>query len=185
MIEITFVPFEELNSGNLKLMYVLNKLSDATKSDENTYLVPREVDFYLKNLLCVVFAFDRENFVGAACVIRCLDNRTYEELWVGESRLVVELGSNYVHPDYRGNNIGRDFMTMRLDYCKHKNYFPVSVTSNKIVQNYFEQLGGVPMKEYSEYKDLCSRIRTCNCPKGQSYHNQDCDLLDKEVYMFE
>ena len=184
MIKINFVPFEEFNLDNHKLMYVLRRLSDATKAEENTYLLPREVDFYLKNSLCIVFALDQGNFVGAASVIPCLDNRTEEKMWDDKLRLITELGSNYVTPQYRGNKIGKEFMLIRLDYCENKNHFPVSVTGNEAIQNHFEKMGGVLLKEYPRYKDLYPRIRTCNCPKGQLVHNKECSLLDKEVYGF-
>lgn len=184
MLEINFVSFGEFDLNNQKLMYALKQLSEATKSDENIYLVKREVDFYLKNSLCIVFALDKGNFVGAASVISCLDNRTGEKMWDDKTRLITELGSNYVIPEYRGSSIGRDFIMARLDYCNQKDYFPVSVTSNKVIQNHFEKVGGVLLKEYPQYKDLCPRIRTCNCPKGQLRHNKECSLLDKEVYGF-
>lgn len=184
MIEVNFVSFDEFSLNNQKFMYALEKLSEATKSDENIYLVKREVDFYLKNSLCIIFAFDRGDFVGAASVISCLDNRTGEKMWDDKSRLITELGSNYVTPEYRGNAVGKDFIMARLDYCKYKDFFPVSVTSNKVIQKYFEKVGGVLLKEYPQYKDLYPRIRTCNCPKGQLIHNKECSLLDKEVYGF-
>jgi len=184
MVKFSFFTLEELSSDNLKLMHVLNKLSDATKSDENKHLVRREVDFYLENLLCIVSAFDNEEFIGAAVVIRCLDNRTYEQLWDEESRLVVELGSNYVDPKYQKNGIGEEFMKIRLNHCEQRGYFPVSVTSSKIVHKIFAKINGVLLNEYPKYKDLCSRVRTCNCPKKQSYHNKNCEMKNKEVYGF-
>lgn len=184
MIKITCISFEEYRLDDLKLMYVLNLLSSATKEEENIFLLPREVDFYLTNSLCLVYAFSNNDFVGAACVIRCLDNRTIEEMFVEESRLVVELGSNYVLPRYRGKHIGKKFIIERLKYCESKNYFPVSVTSNSTIKKIFEKVGGVLMNKYPKYLDLCSRIRTCYCPKDQKIHNSDCKMLNKEVWMF-
>ena len=183
MCKITLVPFEEYSLDDSKLMNAMTLLSQATKDENNPFLVPREVDFYLKSSLCIAYIYLNNNFAGASSVISCLDNMTGNKMWVG-SKLVVELGSNFVDPDYRGQGIAKEFVKRRLVYCAANNYFAVSVTSNKIMKKIFTELGGVRMDKYPEYADLCSRVRTCNCPKGQEIHNQDCKMLDKEVWMF-
>jgi len=184
MYEITCIPSEEYTLDNSKLMYVLNLLSCATKEDKNTFLLPREVNFYLKHSLCIVFALSNNDLMGAASVISCLDNRTNEKMWIG-SKLVVELGSNYVDPNYRGKGLAKEFVNTRLNFCKTKNHFAVSVTSNSTMKKIFDEIGGTQMDKYPEYVDLCSRIRTCNCPKNQKLHDLDCKMLDKEVWMFD
>jgi GNAT superfamily N-acetyltransferase len=148
-------------------------------------MLARTVDFYLKNLLYVVFAFDWETVVGAACIVRCLHNKNGEEMKDKESRLVVELGSNYVDPKYRGQGIAKEFVNQRLCYCNPSVHFPVSVTSNVTIQKFFVENGGVLMNSYPKYQNLCSNIRSCDCSKNRTTHEENCFLKGKDVWMFE
>lgn len=76
---------------------------------------------------------------------------------------VVELGSNYIHPDHRNHGLGEKLLRMRIDKSRQQGWFPVSVTSNRAMAHIFEKVGAIPMDDISSMEQL--REQLCLCLK--------------------
>lgn len=83
---------------------------------------------------------------------------------------VVELGTNFVLPEYRNKGIGTKLIEERLRYAKEKKWIPVSISSNEFMHKAFIRLKGILMENNPIYFDLretlCLRCRDkegCKC----------------------
>ncbi len=76
---------------------------------------------------------------------------------------VVELGSNYVLPEYRHHGLGAKLIAERLLVCAERNLFPISVTTNPRVQGIFKQAQAIAMDTHEQYADMQQKL--CLCTK--------------------
>lgn len=145
-------------------------------------MLTKSVKFLRENLVYAIFAFNDENeLIGSAGLIPCL-NRHKEKMYY-EDKLVVELASNFVDPDYRDQHIATKFVTERLSFCKENNLFPVSVTGNSQIQTIFYHVG-LPMKDFHQYHHIYKEVRVCECTDNEKPSCKVCPLKEKAIWIF-
>lgn len=109
------------------------------------------------NLLEGVIVYENNKIIAASGIFPAR-TKSYKAIY-HNNVLVVELGSNYVDPNYREKGIGGELLIMRLKICFKNNWFPVSVTTNKTMQHIFTNIGGSEMDDNPIFekmrKDLC------------------------------
>lgn len=177
---IEFKIIDCFDSADSKLDEYLEWWSDKTYGEPK--MLEKSVDFFKKNLLYAAFAFHDNVLVGACGLIPCLGN---SNLFL-EDKHVVELASNYVDPLFRNRDIATKFVEMRLDYCKVRNYFPVSVTANAYIQKIFTQRGLI-MTKHKEYDHIYQQVRYCHCSEKSKFSCRFCSLnplRNKAVWIF-
>ncbi|MDP3993042.1 MAG: GNAT family N-acetyltransferase [bacterium] len=76
-------------------------------------------------------------------------------------RQVIEMGSSVVEPAYRGQGIGKRIMKRCIQLAWQIDSYPVSVSTNPIVQHIFVGMGGVSMDNDHKLADLRSSLCLC------------------------
>lgn len=176
---INYKTFTSFDSNDSELYSYLKWWSEKTFVEPK--MLDKTVGDLFAKLLFAVIVFDENKIIGAAGLIPCLKKNT-TKMYEGD-RLVVELASNYVDLLYREHNIGTKFVNDRLSFCKKKNYFPVSVTSNTYIQKIFEHIG-CDMKNYPQYEEIYQGVRICDCSKKQTIHRVVCPMANKAIWVF-
>lgn len=147
-----------------------NLLWWSKQTENEKHMLTLSLNDIKETLLMVVFAFNENRKLIAAAGIflpRTWNNsRPIVNGWK-----VVEIGTNYVLPEYRRQGIGKKLIQERLDYAKYKDWFPVSISSNKTVQKMFSQVGGSLMEKDEKYLEL----RDSLCLKFKCKDKQPCD----------
>jgi len=122
----------------------------------------------LSELLVATFAVSSEtgDVVAAAGIVNARNKHNTEIVW--NNKKVIEIGSNFVSPDFRNQGIGRRLVERRLELCKERGWIPVSVTTNPAMLRIFSKFNAVPMDGIEEYKklreDLClCAVVSCDC----------------------
>ena len=177
--QVRFEYFTSFDSNDSNLENYLKWWSDKTFIE--TRMLNKTVEFFKENLLYAIFVFDNESLIGAAGLIPC-PNRHKEKMYYGD-RLVVELASNFVDPKYRNYHIGTNFVLKRLDFCRQKKLFPVSVTGNHLIQKIFKH-EGILMKDIEKYHHIYKEVRICECKENEKPSCKICPLTDKAIWVF-
>ena len=113
-----------------------------------------------KKSLEVVFAIRSDyEFIGASAIMPAR-TRNCGEIIHGNLQ-VVELGSNFIEPEFRNQGIGEKLLLRRLELSFKKKWFPVSVTTNPAMQHIFKKLGAVPMDDLAEFKKMRKELCIC------------------------
>ncbi len=132
-----------------------------TATQKEKHMVSLSDDFKTQ-ILYAVIAVHQGQPIGAAAIVPA---RTFQnDLIQFNSRLVVELGSNYVEPNFRRQGLAKIFVETRINFAKLNNWFAVSVTTNPNVQDLFIKVGGKPINEEEEFIDLKKHL--CMCRNG-------------------
>lgn len=154
----------------------------SNKTFKEQRMLTKSVKFFNDNLIYAIFAFDDEGeIVGAAGLIPCL-NRHKEKMYF-ENKLVVELASNYVDPNYRDHHIATEFVIKRLSFCKENNLFPVSVTGNSQIKTIFSHVA-LQMKDFPQYHHIYKEVRVCDCTEDEKPSCKVCPLKEKAIWIF-
>ncbi len=142
----------------------------SEKTEQEKHMLTLSMEEIKSTLLMATFAFDEGYLIGAAGIFLPRTWNQSEPYFKG--RKVVEIGTNFVLPEYRNQGIGTQLIEERLIFAKKQNWVPVSISSNEIVQKAFVRLGGSLMEDDPEhYADLidqlCLRCTTkkdeCSC----------------------
>lgn len=103
----------------IPLVYALNE-----EKISKTLLVSRFNEMKLQNYECAG-VYSGENLIGITGLWFCTRH------YIGKS---VELDHVYIQPKYRGEGLGKQFMSWINDYVKNKGYNAIEL--NTYVQNY-------------------------------------------------
>ena len=116
-------------------------------------------------LTCAVVVMLNNEKPIAAARLTPARTRSQEPL-MHAGKEVLELGSNYVDPNFRNQTIGRRLIEERLRYVHdHPGYLVVVTTSNPIIEQILLELGA--KKADSVYADIKQAL--CLCPEGSHY----------------
>lgn len=134
-----------------------------TATHKEPHMVSLDENFR-QDLLHGVIAIEHGRPIGAAAIVPA---RTIlqESITLGP-QVVVELGSNFVEPDFRRQGLAKIFVEERVKIARERNWFPVSVTTNPAVQGLFRKIGGKPIdeEELEEFNLLTKKL--CMCQGG-------------------
>ncbi len=152
------------NNGNPELESYLSWWIAATQREP--HMVSLDESFRV-DLLHAVIAIEDGRPIGAAAIVPAR-TALHEPIQFGP-KMVVELGSNFVEPDFRRNGLARAFVEERIRVSREYNWFPVSVTTNPAVQSLFRNIGGKPIDEEDllEFQDLKKKLCMCQNGPGQ------------------
>ncbi len=164
------------NSENEDINPYLNWWILATQREPHMVSLDQS---FKSDLLHAVIALHKGRPVGAAAIVPA--RTATHELISFRLKMVVELGSNFVEPDFRRNGLARIFVEERIRIAREKGWFPVSVTTNSAVQDLFMKIGGRPMDNQEELSEL--RKQLCMCPKGPCVCNF-CPFEEKAAWYF-
>jgi GNAT superfamily N-acetyltransferase len=173
-----FKTFSNFRTQNSKLKGYLKWWARHTAKENR--MLTRTPAYFRENLLFAVFIFENETLVAAAGLIPCL-NRHKEHMY-HKGKLVVELASNFVHPDYRDSRYGTFLVEKRLEYCKKNNYFPVSVTGSVQIQKIFSHLA-IQMGKVKKLDKIRKEVRVCECTEKER-PCKICPLADRAIWAF-
>ena len=120
-----------------------------------------------KELLAAAIAFSENEEVIAISGIVNGRNKEEKEM-IFDNKKVVEIGSNFVSPPFRNRGIGSKLVLERLQVCKEKNWFPVSITTNPVMLRIFHKLNAKSMESDPQYD--CLRQELCIC----HHFSSDC-----------
>ena len=134
-----------------------------------------------KELLIAVIAFSENREVIAIAGIVNGRNKEEKEMTFNDKK-VVEIGSNFVTPSFRNQGIGSKLVSERLQICKEKNWFPVSITTNPAMIRIFSKLNARSMEDDQQY--YCLRRELCICHHFSSDCNV-CPLQKNGGWVFE
>ncbi|MCE9585513.1 GNAT family N-acetyltransferase [Candidatus Nomurabacteria bacterium] len=129
----------------------------SCKTREEKHMLTLSVDEIKSTLLMAVFSYENNEIIGAAGIFlprTCDKSEPYLD-----GKKVVEIGTNFVLPDYRGNGIGESLIRERLKFAKEKNWVSVSISSNEVVQKIFRKVNGCLMEDHS----CCEALRKTLC----------------------
>lgn len=157
--------------GDRRLEYYLPWWAEHTQKEKHMLSVTPE-SLKKELLVATIILSENDEIIGAAGIVGGRNKKNREI--IHRDRKVVELGSNVVDLDFRGNGLGKELILKRIEICKINNWFPVSVTTNPLVHKIFESINAVPMDDLEEYvllrKQLClfgasCKEKICNsCP---------------------
>lgn len=149
------------NNGNPELESYLDWWIAATQREPHMVSLDHS---FKKELLHAVIALEQGEPVGAAAIVPAR-TALHEPIQFGP-KMVVELGSNFVEPNFRRNGLARTFVEERIRVSREYNWFPVSVTTNQAVQSLFRNIGGKPLDEEDllEFQDFKKKL--CMCTGG-------------------
>lgn len=140
----------------------------AENTQGEKHMCSETVESLQDGLLGAIIALEEDSVVAAAGIFNA---RTKErEPIFFEEQLVVELGSNYVTPDYRSKGLGRVLLEKRIEFSQQNGWFPISVTTNPAMQSIFMKKGFISMDKDPLFSDLQKQL--CLCPSV----NPDCKL---------
>lgn len=142
--------------------------SEMTKQEK--HMLTLTIDEIKDTLLMAVFASnDDSKLIAAAGIFQPRTWSKSQPYYNGKK--VVEIGTNYVLPEYRNQGIGTQLIEERLAFAKKQDWVAVSISSNQIVQKAFVNLNGSLMENDPECSDLidllCLRCKDnredCSC----------------------
>ncbi|MCC6448130.1 MAG: GNAT family N-acetyltransferase [Chitinophagaceae bacterium] len=144
-----------------------NLLWWSEKTKEEDHMLTLSIDEIKNTLLMAIFAFNEDDnqLIAAAGIFiprTWNDSRPYFN-----TKMVVEIGTNFVLPVYRNQGIGAQLIEERLNYAKAKNWIPVSISSNEIVHKSFVKLNGSLMEDDPDCEELI-KLLCLRCPNGES-----------------
>jgi GNAT superfamily N-acetyltransferase len=117
-----------------------------------------------------IFVLGDDSEPVAAAAIFPARNKEEKEIYFND-KLVVELGSNYIAPEFRNNGLGKDLVIRRVQVAYENGWLPVSVTTNPAMHKIFRDLGAEVMDNNPIYREL--RHQLCLCKEE---NNDDCKL---------
>ncbi len=162
--------FDQDKSVDIETHSLFRWWSEKTFTEK--HMLPLSMDEMKETLLMAIFAFsDNGSQIAAAGIFLPRTGDKSEPRLKG--RRVVELGTNFVDPEHRGHHIGSLLINERLRHSHEKNWLPVSISSNPVVQKAFRSVQGVLMEENDEYGELrellclrCEEKDDCKlCPR--------------------
>jgi predicted GNAT family N-acyltransferase len=122
--------------------------TDQTKREKHMLKVtPESLE---RELLVAVLVFSDTNIVGAAAIVHAR-NKSNKEIY-HDGKKTVELGSNIITATARNQGLGQLLIKTRLEVCAQRNWFPVSVTTNPIIQEIFRKMSASPMDKHPQLK---------------------------------
>lgn len=133
-------------------------------TQQEPHMISLEKESFLQDLLIGIVLLEKEQPIAAAGILKVLDKEK-KEIYLYQKK-VVELGSNFVALEKRGQHIARLLINKRLEVCKNKNFFPVSVTTNPIIQKIFPQIGATNINGQIEFANLKRDLCICKNPKS-------------------
>lgn len=142
----------------------------AEKTVHEKHMFPKTPEELKREALIAVFCFvPGAGLVAAAGIFPVKGKAGLPARHRGKR--VVELGSNYISPDWRRQGIGTRLLAERIRLAKENGWCPTSVTTNPVMRRAFSALGGIDMDSsacYSGLKDLlcvCSETErpVCRC----------------------
>jgi hypothetical protein len=164
-------PSELIEGQNLKLIvyshdellhenFIDNHLKWwALQTQSEVHMCTETVESLQKGLLAAIIALVHGEPVAAAGIFHA--RTKHHERIMFEGQPVVELGSNFVTPLYRVHGLGKKLIEKRIEISLSHNWFPVSVTTNPVVQRIFEQMGMIPMDSDEMYGYLQAHLCIC------------------------
>ena len=154
----------------------------SDKTTEEKHMLSLSVRDIQETLLVGIFVFNgKADPIAGAGIFK-------PRTWDGKEphfndHQVVELGTNYVLPEYRNQGIGTHLIGERLKYAKEKEWVSVSISSNEIMHRAFSKFNCFIMDEDAGkhghlMEHLCLRCKTdretCKC----------CPFAEKSAWIF-
>ncbi|MCD5390058.1 MAG: GNAT family N-acetyltransferase [Candidatus Pacebacteria bacterium] len=174
-MNIIIKPIVVLNEK--ELIELFRFWSKGTQSEK--HLLSETTSSLRKNILNAVAAYDKYEIVGAAGIFEA--RTKMKETILFNNKRVVELGSNYIQPEYRGKGLGTLLLKKRLEISLKKNWFTVSVTTNPAMQKIFTAIEGNPMDDLDAFKKL--RAQLCLCT-GSVHDINSCPFEKNAAWFF-
>lgn len=119
-------------------------------------LTPEEIQ---ETLRVASVIFDDHHPVALAGLFEARSRTGRPITWHG--RQVLELGSAYVVPSYRRQGLARALMLKRLEFARLHGYFPVCVSTNRIIQFLIKSCGGYPISSLPQGGELKHALCLC------------------------
>lgn len=178
--KIKFTLISNVKSGN---QFFLNWWAHQT---HHKHLLPRTAAFFRNNLVAAIKVSVKRKVVAAAGLVPSVTSDG--ELINFEGNPVVEFCSNFVSERYRGKNIARRMIQMRMDFCRQNSLIAIVVTKEPKISKIISDLGWHEMAKYRRYDKIRQLIRNCTCEKNDhTFTGERCDVcpfLGRSIWVF-
>lgn len=153
----------------------------AGKTIHEKHMFPKTAEELKREALIAVFVVMPEcGVIAAAGIFPVKGKEVSAALFDGKR--VVELGSNYISPEWRQQGIGTTLLIERIRLANENGWCPTSVTTNPVMRHVFREVGGIDMDSsacYSRLKDLL-----CVCSEMERIACRCCSFTKSAAWIF-